>query len=128
MTARRNERLKHATLRSLPEDHHLQGGSRLGGVSVTDRVAVPEAAVINSPAAIGRQLLSRIVPYADLDELPDLSRFQLHHDLKGWKASPSRLDFLYKELVRQRNAAVSLRRTMLLTGGFECLSTQLSAV
>eukprot|EP00752_Nemacystus_decipiens_P010845 g9643.t1 len=104
--ARRNERLKHATLRPQPKDHHLLGGSRMGEVSVTDPVAFPEAAVINSPAAIGRQLLSRLVPYADFDELPDPSRFQLHHDLKGWKDSPSRLDFLYKELVRQRNAAV----------------------
>lgn len=108
LTARRNQRLKHATLRPLLKGHHLGGGSRLGEVSVTDPVAIPEAAVINSPAAIGRQLLSRLVPYADFDELPDPSRFQLHHDLKGWKNSPSRLDFLYKELVRQRNAAVSL--------------------
>lgn len=106
MTARRNERLKHAKLRPLPEANHLQGGSRLGRVSVTDPVAVSEAAVANSPAAIGRQLLSRPVPYADFGELPDPSRFQLHHDLQGWKDSPARLDFLYKELVRQRNAAV----------------------
>lgn len=105
--AARNRRLKRATLRPLPEDHHLRGGSCLGRVSVTDPVAVPAAAALDSPAAIGRKLLSRYVPYADFDELPDPTRFQLHHDLKGWQESPSRLDFLYKELVRQRNAAVS---------------------
>lgn len=106
MAARRNERLKHAALRPLPADHHVLGGSLLGGVSVTDPAAASEAAAANAPAAIGRQLLSRPVAYADFDELPDPSRFQLHQDLRGWKDSPSRLDFLHKELVRQRNAAV----------------------
>lgn len=106
VTAKRNHRLKHAKLRPLPEKHFLQGGSRSGAVSVTEPVAVPPTAALDSPAAIGRQLLSRHVSYADFDSLPDPSRFQLHQDLKGWKSSPARLDFLYKELVRQRNAAV----------------------
>lgn len=102
----RNERLKHAKLRPLPEKHFLQGGSRLGAASVTEPVSVPPSAALDSPAAIGRQLLSRRIAYANFDSLPDPSRFQLHHDLKGWRGCPSRLDFLYKELVRQRNAAV----------------------
>ncbi|CAN0525424.1 unnamed protein product [Ectocarpus sp. 12 AP-2014] len=105
-TAMRNERLKHATLRPLPDNHFLQGGSRLGAASVTEPVSVPPSAALDSSAAIGRQLLSRRIAYANFDSLPDPSRFQLHHDLKGWRESPSRLDFLYKELVRQRNAAI----------------------
>ncbi|CBN77483.1 expressed unknown protein [Ectocarpus siliculosus] len=105
-TAMRNERLKHATLRPLRDNHFLQGGSRLGAASVTEPVSVPPSAALDSPAAIGRQLLSRRIAYANFDSLPDPSRFQLHHDLKGWRESPSRLDFLYKELVRQRNAAI----------------------
>lgn len=75
---------------------------------MTDAVKVPPAAALDSPAAIGRQLLSRRVSYASLDALPDPSRFQLHHDLSGWMDSASRLDFLYKELIRQRNAAVRI--------------------
>lgn len=106
--AKRNHRLKHAKLRPLPDQHFLQGGSRSGAASVTEPVAVPATAALDSPAAIGRQLLSRHIAYADFDSLPDPTRFQLHQDLKGWKSSPSRLDFLYKELVRQRNAAVRL--------------------
>ena len=74
--------------------------------SVTDPAATPPAAALDSPAAIGRRLLSRRVSFASFDALPDPSRFQLHHDLAGWKKSSSRLDFLYKELIRQRNAAV----------------------
>ncbi|CAN0333308.1 unnamed protein product [Pylaiella littoralis] len=104
--AKRNHRLKHAKLRPLPDQHFLQGGSRSGAASVTEPVAVPATAALDSPAAIGRQLLSRHIAYADFDSLPDPTRFQLHQDLKGWKSSPSRLDFLYKELVRQRNAAI----------------------
>lgn len=129
--ALRNERLDAATLRPTPEERRkmlLEEASsshgRGGGEAASDAtaIAVPSSASVavaaaaaagvtttnpsHSWTAIGRKLLTRRVAYASFDKLPDPGQFQLHPDLKGWKDSPSRLDFLYKELVRQRNAAV----------------------
>ncbi|CAN0363298.1 unnamed protein product, partial [Laminaria digitata] len=107
--ALRNERLDSATLRPSPEERRkllLEGSHPRGGGSASDGLAVVPSTAASS-TAIGRKLLTRRVAYANFDALPDPDQFQLHPDLLGWKDSPSRLDFLYKELVRQRNAAVS---------------------
>ncbi|CAM9432054.1 unnamed protein product, partial [Choristocarpus tenellus] len=56
----------------------------------------------------GSELHKRYIQYADISALPDPTEFQLHQDLQGWHHSSARLDFLHKELVRQRNTAVSI--------------------
>lgn len=90
----RNARMDRATLR--PIDPEVDGQAPVA--NGRDGGAYREA--------VGRQILARRVPYADLTQLPDPLKFQLHEDLDGWLDTPSRLDFLYKELVRQRNTAV----------------------
>lgn len=97
--ALRNERLETATL--LPK---AKRRCTVPGTSSVSGPILPS----ESSADVGRQLLSRPVCYADFGDLPDPRLFQLHDDLKGWLCSPSRLDFLHKELIRQRNAAVRL--------------------
>lgn len=118
MTALRNARLDKATLRPIVErPSDLQRASRSLSTAAAAAAAVAADAAaqsgysssVDGASAVGRQLLGRRVPYADFDALPDPQAFQLHRDLLGWMGSPSRLDFLYKELVRQRNAAVSMK-------------------
>lgn len=80
---KRNERLKDASLSTPPDNRCLQGGSRAGAASATRPTAV-SAAGSNSPAAIGRKLLSRPVTYASMDALPDPAMFELHEVFEGW--------------------------------------------
>lgn len=108
LTALRNARQDHATLRPIANRPSVpQGASRSLSAAAVAAAAKSGSLSLDGASAIGRQLLGRRVPYADFDALPDPQAFQLHRDLQGWTGSPSRLDFLYKELVRQRNAAVS---------------------
>lgn len=104
--ARRNERLKHASLTPLPDNHHLQIGPPARVASATMPGAVPSSATFNSSATVGRHLLSRQITYADISQLPSPQSFQLHEPFKGWNKSPQRLDLLHKELIRERNVWV----------------------
>lgn len=133
VAALRNKRLDSATMRPLPERSSvLEGGSYLSVAVAAGAAggggAPPLAtATLDFSNTIGRQLLGRRTCFADFDALPDPTQFQLHNDLKGWMSSSSRLDFLYKELVRQRNAAVRLSQRGGEGGGSCCRAASVCA-
>lgn len=109
VTALRNARLSSATVRTTDAEARaaIQASAMALGAALPLGVqGEMDDGKMAYAATVTRQMLQRRIAYADYSALPNARKFQLHQDLQGWMSSPSRLDFLYKELIRQRNTAV----------------------